>query len=94
MSKAVYYAQTTFWYGSEVNTNVFSIETSHLSTKQLIEYQEFLELVYRSPVQIGPKKSGEGQWLKIEHMTRNEAGLRVASWLYNVPFTSSQLASS
>jgi hypothetical protein len=52
MSKVVFFSQHARWDGSEVTTNVFAVETGHLSAQALIEYREFLELVYQSPVHV------------------------------------------
>lgn len=65
--------------------SLYSVEVDHLSNGQLCSFIELIEFIYESRVEITPR-AGTGHWLKIEKMTMNEAGLRVATRLFGVPF--------
>lgn len=65
---------------------MFRVEVDHLNHTQLSSFIELLELIYSSRVTVAPTRSGDGQWLDIKQMYLSEAGLRVASRLYRVPF--------
>ena len=65
--------------------SLYSVEVDHLSNGQLCSLIELIEQIYSSRVEITPR-AGTGHWLKIEKMTMSEAGLRVATRLFGVPF--------
>lgn len=73
----------TTWADSR---KLYSVQIDHLSHDQLRSFIDFLELVYGSRVNVAPKNTREAHWLDIEEMRLGEAGLRVASRLYQVPF--------
>ena len=65
--------------------SLYSVEVDHISNGQLCSFIELIEQIYSSRVEITPR-AGTGHWLKIEKMTMSEAGLRVATRLFGVPF--------
>jgi len=65
---------------------VYRVNTDHLSARELKDYLEFLETVYRQQPRQTPTGSGMEQWLRFTQPIPGEAGLRVGVWLFGVTF--------
>lgn len=58
-----------------------------LSAQEMMDYIDFLRLVYACKVRIAQGNRQDGYWLEFTKPIPGEAGLRVGRWLYGVSFS-------
>lgn len=78
---------------TRMQKGVFTIDTGHLSARELAEYRDFVATIYDARITIEPQAAGTQSWLVIEPMRYSDIGLRVAEHFFAVPFSASSMQS-
>ena len=68
-----------------VKTFRLLIDADQATGESFSQYLEFLELVYDTHV-LAFQRNPYRKLLTFKHNGRSEAGLRVATWLYGIPY--------